>query len=125
MIALDASAVLALLFREPGHERVASALQDACISVVNLSEVLGRFARDGHSSLQVLSRLQATGIDFCDFDVSQAALASDLLPKTRHLGLSLGDRCCLALAASRGCPALTADAAWSDLSLGIDIVQIR
>ncbi len=45
MIALDASALLAFLFREPGHEMVAQKLEESCISSVNLAEVLGRFAR--------------------------------------------------------------------------------
>lgn len=125
MIALDASALLALLFREPGHEKVAQVLDDACMSALNLAEVLGRFSRDGHSSLQVLARLQATSIQFVEFDAPQAALAADLVPRTRHLGLSLGDRACLALALSAGCPALTADAAWLDLELGIEVESIR
>ena len=46
MTVLDASALLAFLFRETGHEQVAAALDSACLSTVNLSEVLGRFARD-------------------------------------------------------------------------------
>ena len=44
---LDASAVLALLHGEPGADRVASALERACISAVNLAEVLGRLRRAG------------------------------------------------------------------------------
>ena len=48
MTVLDASALLAFLFREPGHEAVTTVIGDCCISTVNLSEVLGRFARDGH-----------------------------------------------------------------------------
>ncbi len=48
MMVLDASALLALLFREAGHEIVTNYLQEGYLSTVNLSEVLGRFARDGH-----------------------------------------------------------------------------
>ena len=125
MIVLDASALLALLFREPGHEKVEAALNESWMSTVNLAEVIGRFARDGHSSLEVLARLQLTAIEFCEFDASQAALTAELLPKTRHLGLSLGDRACLALAASHECPAMTADGAWDELDLGIAIRLIR
>lgn len=125
MIALDASALLALLFRERGHERVAVLLDDACLSAVNLSEVLGRFSRDGHSTLRVLTRLQATNLQIVDFDARQAALAADLVPQTRHLGLSLGDRACLALALSLACPAVTADTAWSELRVGVEIECIR
>ena len=44
MVVLDASALLAYLFKETGHERVALSIEDACISTVNLSEVAGRGA---------------------------------------------------------------------------------
>ena len=127
MIALDASALLALLFKEQGHERVAEAMvSDECwMSTVNLAEVLARFSRDGHSSLQVLSRLQATSIEWMDFDGKQAALSADFLPRTRALGLSLGDRACLALATTLACRALTADAAWRAAEVGVEIELIR
>ena len=47
MIVLDASALLAYLFREAGHRIVEKYVESACISTVNLSEVAGRFTRDG------------------------------------------------------------------------------
>ena len=49
MIALDASALLAFLLRERGHQRVRELLGEACMSTVNFSEVLGRFARAGQT----------------------------------------------------------------------------
>ncbi|MEX1205845.1 MAG: type II toxin-antitoxin system VapC family toxin [Dongiaceae bacterium] len=125
MIALDASALLAFMFRESGHERVAMVIERSCLSTVNLSEVIGRFVRDGHDGFAVLRRLQETSIELVEFSISQAALAASLLPKTRRLGLSLGDRACLALALSRRIPALTADAAWSEADFGIEIHVIR
>ena len=54
------------------------------------------------------------------------ALASGLLrPATKTLGLSLGDRVCLALAQDLDCPVLTADRAWESLTLGIKVVVVR
>jgi ribonuclease VapC len=41
------------------------------------------------------------------------------------LGLSIGDRSCLALAAEHDLPAVTADRAWSALDAGIEVVVIR
>ena len=125
MIALDASALLALLFHEKGHDRVADAANDACISAVNLSEVLGRFARDGHDPLAVLTQIEATALEIVPFGTEQAALAAALVPATSAHGLSLGDRACLALAASRGIPALTADRTWAGLDLGVPVRLIR
>lgn len=42
MIVLDSSALLAMLFFEPGHERVAELVSHSCRSTLNLAEVLGR-----------------------------------------------------------------------------------
>ncbi len=44
---------------------------------------------------------------------------------TRSLGLSLGDRCCLALAMDLKATVFTADRAWAGLDLGIPIRVIR
>lgn len=44
---LDASALLALLNQEPGHEEVVRPIPDAAISAVNLSEVAAKLARGG------------------------------------------------------------------------------
>lgn len=125
MIALDASALLALLFEETGHAQVAQVLDDCCMSTVNLAEVLGRFARDGHETDRVSARLQSLPIEIVPFGVSDAVTAASLLPATRPFGLSLGDRACLALARSRGIAAMTADTAWTQLALGIEITVIR
>lgn len=125
MMALDASALLAFLFSEPGHDRVAPHIAAACISAVNFSEVLGRFARDGHDTTIAAQRLRATGMEIVPFDADAAATAAALRPKTDRLGLSLGDRACLALAVARGIPVLTADRAWSRLRLPVEIHVIR
>ena len=53
MTVLDASALLAFLFREPGHQQVAAVIDDSCMSTVNLAEVLTRFTRDGHAAAAV------------------------------------------------------------------------
>ncbi len=125
MIVLDASAVLVLLFAEPGHEQVAPHLRDGLLSAVNLAEVLGRFARDGHDPELVSAGLAATGLEIVPFDRHHAALCATLEPATRPLGLSLGDRACLALARDRALPALTADRVWDRLDLGIEVRQVR
>jgi PIN domain nuclease of toxin-antitoxin system len=125
MIALDASALLAFLFREAGHERVGAEIETACLSAVNLSEVIGRFVRDGHDARTVLHRLTSTSIEIVPFTAADAALAASLVPVTRPLGLSLGDRACLALALARRIPAVTADRTWARLKIGIDIQVVR
>ncbi len=49
----------------------------------------------------------------------------DIRPQTKLLGLSLGDRACLALGMRLEIPVLTADTAWNDLTLNISIRMIR
>jgi PIN domain nuclease of toxin-antitoxin system len=125
VIALDASALLAFLFRETGHAQVGALLEDACLSSVNLSEVIARFVRDGHDAGTVLRRLTATSIELVPFTAADAALAASLMPETRPLGLSLGDHACLALALARKIPAVTADRTWARLRIGVEIQVVR
>jgi PIN domain nuclease of toxin-antitoxin system len=124
MTVLDASALLAFLFREQGHERVAEVIGQSCMSSVNLAEVLTRFVRDGHAAVAVLTRLRAA-IEWVPFAEEHAIVAAELAPLTAPYGLSLGDRACLALALTRGEPAMTADRQWAQLDLGIRVELIR
>jgi len=122
---LDASAVLAVLFEEPGHETVATLFDGALLSSVNLAEVLSRFARDGLPLSEVRAALGASGLEVVPFDDAQALLAAALVPHTSHLGLSLGDRACLALAATVQGTAVTADRAWAELETDIAVQVVR
>ncbi len=124
-VVLDASALLALLFDEPGGENVGQALPGALISTLNLSETLTRFVRDGNDPEPVLDDITLMGISSVDFDETQALAAATLYPMTRAFGLSFGDRACLALGLTRNLPVLTADRAWKGLALDIEIVLIR
>jgi ribonuclease VapC len=125
VIVLDSSALLALLFFEPGCERVAEVLPRSCMSTVNLAEVLGRLARDGRALDKVLDQIEQMGIVWIDFDRELGIAAAALLLPTMPSGLSLGDRACLALARLRDLPAVTADRAWAKLDLGIPIEVVR
>jgi PIN domain nuclease of toxin-antitoxin system len=125
MIALDASALLAAMFREKGHERVTEVLGDCCISTVNLTEVIGRFMRAGFDAGEALREVLALDVEIVPFETSDAMLTASLLPATHQFGLSLGDRACLALAINRGIPAMTADHPWLDVDLPVEVVCIR
>ena len=94
MMVLDASAVLAFLFREPGHEKVAESIGQSYISTVNLAEVIGRFVRDGHDERLVLQRLTTTCFKVVPFTSEHADIAAGLLPEKHNKGLSLWDRAC-------------------------------
>jgi len=126
MIVLDASALLAYLFREAGQGIVGKYLESACISTVNLSEVAGRFTRDGIDAILFIQEIQKTSIEITPFTQIHALHAANLIPQTQRYGLSLGDRACLALAKERQLAVLTADTVWTDLvGIGVDVIQIR
>lgn len=122
---LDASAVLALLHREPGAETVRSILEDSAISTVNLSEVIAKLVETGTDPDKAILLTQAQPFQPMDHTLEQAQVAGALRATTRQAGLSLGDRACLALALALKLPVYTADRAWRDLPLEIDVRPIR
>lgn len=125
MIVVDASALLALLLREPGHEAVAEALPDAAISAVNLAEVLARMAVEQISSRELLPKLLNLGLNVIAFDQPQALIVSDIREHMRGHGVGLADCCCIALALQTEVPVLTADRVWTKLGFDIDVRLIR
>ena len=128
---LDASALLAHLRREPGAAVVADAIgRGAQMSTVNLAEVLSRAADRGADPDQLVSeltdaRLLHGAISVEPFTAEDAAVVARLRSETRGIGLSLGDRACLALAQRLKAPALTADKAWSQVAVGVDVRLFR
>ncbi len=125
IFALDASVVLAVVFDEPGGLPAIDMVADGVMSSVNFSEVIARCLECGMDGAVVERQLARLNIDIAAFSVNEARLAANLRKPTRHRGLSLGDRACLALAQHRGIPALTADRQWNGLELGIDVQLIR
>ncbi len=124
-VVLDASALLAFLRREPASERIGALLHDVVISTVSLSEVVATALDYGGVLDQVLSSLSCLPVNTISFGVSDAYLAASLRPSSRHLGLSLGDRSCLALGSRLGLPVLTTDETWAGFPMptGIEIVR--
>ena len=122
---LDASAVLAVYFDEPGADQVQAILPGAWLSSVNYTEVIGKLLDRGDALNGALRKLAAMGFHIVAHDAPLARRAGELRPLTRQLDLSLADRACLALAERERLPVLTADRKWSMLDLGIDIRLIR
>ena len=124
-VVLDASAVLALLHREPGAERVAEALPRAAVSSVNWSEVLQKTIARGISVEGMRDDLEALGLRIVAFDGDDAEVAASLWSKTKHLGLSLGDRACIATGMRERARVLTADRSWTRLEVGVRVEALR
>lgn len=117
---LDASAVLTLLQQEKGHEMVAELLlKGRClICTVNVTEVITRLIDNGTSLADACAAVRLPNLEVQGFDLGLAQIAASLRPSTRALGLSLGDRACLALARAAGrAKVYTADAAWKRVAI--------
>jgi PIN domain nuclease of toxin-antitoxin system len=126
MYVLDASALLAYLNEEPGADEVETMLDDALISTVNLAEVLQKATKGGIETAPLAAEIARMGVNSIVVDPATAAAAADLWPKSKHRGLSLADRACLAVTYAQDGIAVTADRAWADLDLpGIDIHLIK
>lgn len=97
----------------------------AAISAVNLSEVLARLQEIGMPESGALDAVRRLDLRIMAFDEPQAHAAARLRAATRHAGLSLGDRACLALGQVLGCPVATADRVWANLDVGVEVVVIR
>ena len=125
-VVLDASALLALLNDEAGAQELTSdILKEATISTVNLAEVQTKLVREGADAGEAWEFTLAPIFNPEPFTVDQARIAGTLVKDTRPLGLSLGDRACLALGIMLKAPVYTADRHWKHLKLGVRIHVIR
>ena len=124
-VVLDASAVLAILGGEPGADQVIPFLAKSAISTVNLAEVHGKLVSRGVPRNEAWKAVLSLVRDVIDFDLQQSKLAGELLAETHSLGLSLGDRACLALGAVLKAPVYTTDRAWKPLKVGVEIRVLR
>lgn len=125
-VVLDSSAVLALLFGEPGGEKVQELLPRAAISAVNVCEVLSRLARAGVPREAAETSLACLDLPVAEFRAEEAAAAAAMVFRGgAEAGLSLGDRACLATAGILGLPAITADRQWASLTSAVEIRLIR
>jgi PIN domain nuclease of toxin-antitoxin system len=92
---------------------------------VNYAEVVSKLLERGVTPILMREALDNTNVKVVAFGADLAERTGLLRLQTRHLGLSLGDRACLALAEREGIPALTADRSWIGALSGIDIRAIR
>jgi PIN domain nuclease of toxin-antitoxin system len=123
---LDASALLALLFGEPGSEVLTlEFLKDSVISTVNLAEIQSILVNRGVPQQDAWQEASAYVPVIEPFTMSHAKLAGSLVAQTRSHGLSLGDRACLALGITLDAPVYTTDQAWKNLRIGCNIHLIR
>lgn len=124
-VVFDSSAVLAVILNEAGSQVVARRLEGGMLSTVNLAEVHALLLRRGVARDHAWKLILNAECEICVFTDEQARTAAELIQATKPLGLSLGDRVCLALAMERKARVYTTDRAWKNLTLGIEIEVIR
>jgi PIN domain nuclease of toxin-antitoxin system len=122
---LDASALLAFLQNEPGADKVEAVLTRSCISSVNLAETLSKLVHYGKPLDAVTYHIERLRLPVIPFDAADAKIVASLWLSTRASGLSLGDRACLALGLRLAVPVLTAERAWANLKIGVNVGIIR
>ncbi len=120
-VVLAASAVLAWLRDEPGATRVADLVRGGIVSAATWSEIWQKLAQHCVDADRATNRLRTLGIRVEPLTEADGVAAARLSSRTRHIGLSLGDRCCLALADRLGLSAVTADRAWAELDIGVAV----
>ena len=124
-VVFDSSAVIAFLRRESGGEQIAQYLGSAKISAVNFAEIVTKLIDMGDEVTLAGEDALNLGLNIVPLDTETALLAGQLRAVTRRLGLSLGDRVCLALGIREEATVLTADRSWASLDLPCKVELIR
>jgi ribonuclease VapC len=123
--ALDSSAVIALVRREQGWEKVNAALEHSVISAVSLAESMTRLIRQGGDPRLVERLLRALDLAVIPWDEELAWASRDLCPLAWTNGISFADRACLTLARHLHLAAMTADSEWKKPRHGVHVFLFR
>lgn len=133
---LDASALVALLFKEQGHETIVRIIRAGAVTTATgLAEALDVARRRNHglSSAELLDALGELGLEVEPLDLPDGLAMADLLAlaeakRKQQPGigsLSLGDAACLAVAQRLELPAVFSDGTWEVLDLPIQLLPFR
>lgn len=122
---IDSSALLAFLNKESGFEQVSEYLTNSAMSTVNVAEVAGILNKKGMPNDEAAALVSEIIEQIIPFSRQHAFYAASLLEAGRPLGLSLGDRACLSVAACQRWPVITADKVWLKIKLDIKIHCVR
>ena len=122
---LDSSFILAILLKERLDADALELVEGATMSAVNFAEVWTKIHQLDIRQSQQIDEVFALLSRIEPFTRSQARMAGLLHASTKHAGLSLGDRACLALTLELGAEAITTDRAWAQIDVGCPIRLVR
>lgn len=117
--------MLALLFQERGGKAVQAHLPGSLLAAVNLSEVVSKSVEAGMTLEEAVRVAEGISCEIVPLDAELAYLTASLRVPTRTYGLSLADRACLALGLKLRLPVVTADRAWQQCDVGVEVISIR
>jgi PIN domain nuclease of toxin-antitoxin system len=120
---VDASVVLAWLQDESGAIEAEPLLMEGLIGAANWSEVLQKARQHGAPAAVVARLLASFGLTVVEVSRTDAEIAAALWQ--RGTALSLADRLCLALGLRTDLPVATADAAWTAVADGPEVILVR
>jgi len=89
-----------------------------------MAEVATKLVDRGMPIADAEYQCRSLGVEIIGMDADIAFAAAALVRQTRPLGLSLGDRICLATAARDSLMAVTADRVWAQVP-GVSVEVIR
>jgi PIN domain nuclease of toxin-antitoxin system len=123
---MDSTALIAVVYQEPGYERVVEILDKSAISAVNLAEIINKLVLRGSPAEAVRHALLKLELTVEDWTDDLAYRSAEFTPFTKSHGLSLGGRACLTLAKHLHATAVTSDRTWRRTpSLGVPIMIFR
>ena len=124
---LDSSAVLAMVYDEPGGAKVRAAilspLYAVAISTVNWCEVLTKLSRKIPTITAEKLEAILPGVEVVPFGRAEAEQTASLAKSCPNI--SMGDRACLALACFLDSTAWTTDKIWAQTSVGAKVEILR
>ena len=119
------SVLMAFLRDEPLSDKLLLSETEVVISSVNLAEIFTKLLLYGTSPEKAWSGTKQLIDEVIPFTEAHAKSAGSLVATTRNLGLSFGDRACLALGLALNLPVYTADKAWREIEVGVKVLLIR
>ena len=125
MIAVDSSAILAVLFQEPGSARALERMSGGVMSAVNHAETGAKMIARGWRRDEWEGVVDVFGLTLVPFDRRMAVLCAGMAPDFARRGVSFADRACIALGMIENVPVLTGDRKWASLGLELEVELIR